>query len=63
MLAAIVLVGALPELGGERAARQRKRFDEQDAVLAGTVVVLGDAIDLEPERLVEGDATPRSRVT
>jgi hypothetical protein len=30
-------------------------LDEQDAVLTGTVVVLGDLLDREPHRLVEGD--------
>ena len=56
----------VPRLGGgaqERASRcsrasdagSAQPFDEEDAVLAGAVVVRHDPLDLEPERLVERD--------
>ncbi len=56
----------VPRLGGDAqvprapsssasAAGSAQSFDEEDAVLPGTVVVRDDALDLESQRLVEGD--------
>ena len=64
-LAAAVAVGHVPRLGrrapearaapvgGGSAAGSDQPLDEQHAVFARPVVVLGDPLDLEPERLVE----------
>ena len=53
----------------QAALESREVLDEQHAILAGAVVVRDDALDREPERLVErdralvaGEVTQRTRV-